>query len=100
MNRTPNPSYYLHKPDEQEEQPAITKPQSLVANEQPLSENAPHKLRTPIEARQPGGDRNDGCRFIAKTENAMVIEENGRFHLKIGSQSLSDYTEFNISTNR
>ncbi|MDO9011782.1 MAG: cellulose biosynthesis protein BcsG [Gallionella sp.] len=38
--------------------------------------------------------------FIAQTENAIVIEENGRFHLKIGSQSWNDYTEFNISTNR
>ncbi|MDP1939954.1 MAG: cellulose biosynthesis protein BcsG [Gallionella sp.] len=38
--------------------------------------------------------------FIAQTENAIVIEENGRFHLKIGSQSWDDYAEFNTATKR
>lgn len=59
MHRTPNRPDDLHRPDGQEEQSAITKQQSLAANEQPLSENAPQKRQTHMEPRQPGGDRND-----------------------------------------
>ncbi|MDO8350962.1 MAG: cellulose biosynthesis protein BcsG [Gallionella sp.] len=38
--------------------------------------------------------------FVAQTENTTVIEESGRFYLKIGSSGWEDYTEFNISSGR
>jgi len=89
MHRTPKRPDYLHKPDEQEEQPAITKPQSFVANEQPLSENTPHKLRTPIEPRQPGDDRNDGRRNIGRRNippNNLAGRSIGNRRAQIGLQ--------------
>lgn len=89
MHRTPNRSDYLHKPDDREEQPTIKKPQSLVAGEEVLSENTPHKLRTPIEPRQPDNDRNDGRRNIGRrnlSPNNLAAHSVGNRRAQIGSQ--------------
>jgi cellulose synthase operon protein YhjU len=89
MHRTPNRPDYLHKPDDREEQPTIKKPQSLVANEQPLSENAPQKLRTPIGPRQPDNDRNEGRKNIGRrnlSPNNLAARSVGNRRAQIGSQ--------------
>lgn len=38
--------------------------------------------------------------FVAQSQSATVIEENGQLHLKHGSQGWEDYTEPNISATR
>ena len=80
MNRTPYGSDYLRKIDEQVKQPTLTKPQSPVAGEQLLSENARHKRIAPVEPQQPGSDRNNVKSKAVRRNNATSPDDTaGRF---------------------